>query len=213
MSYRREAPTELATRQWERRLESELAEQSVCRAIALRDAANGRRGVDASRQPASGGPATGDAMENTPARGPIAADARGAAGVAAPAAGPLGGQAAAQGRILPARVGAGLWAGPTRTAASAESLAAGKSAGLAAEMETVVRSWLKPYKVTVFADGDQVRVWIRDARLGADDAQALRGRLEQYMKDSGGRLALLAINGALVESGADAMNKHDLKQG
>lgn len=208
---RREAPEPQAGRQWQRQLEAELAKHSVCRAIRLGD------GMDASAELA---------VEGRPGSLPNEAEAlpwiapRGAEpapkGLRAVDAGtPVAMESLGLKAVAKARAEGGQ-AAPVRPAAdggdSAEAPLATEAA-LDAETAATLRTWLKPCKITVFADQGAVRVWVRDARLDAGEAEALGQRLARQLRDKGGRLAMLAVNGAVVFQENAAGGLPILKQG
>ncbi|MEN2424454.1 hypothetical protein [Chromobacterium vaccinii] len=198
----RELPDEQSGRQWQKQLDAELASHSVCRAIqfdgeafpAAEPPAEDRGGAaaaktasgDAAPFPAGGNAQAADVGADVPAKaaltpgGPVAADE--------------GAPAAAYGLSLAPAEQAGR-EGESGTAARA---------ALASDAEAMLRSWLKPCKITVFADQGQLRVWVRDARMDAGEAEALGQRLERHIREKGGRLAMLAVNGAVVYSNAAA---------
>lgn len=208
---RREAPEPQAGRQWQRQLEAELAKHSVCRAIRLGD------GMDASTELAAEGrpgslPNEAEALPWIAPRGAEPAP-KGLRAVDA-------GTPAAMARLGPdAKVGEKVEGRPATTVMPTADNGDGAEASRAKEMvleaktAAMLRAWLKPCKVTVFSDQGALRIWVRDARLEAGEAEALGQRLARQLKDKGGRLAMLAVNGAVVFQESAAGSLPILKQG
>ncbi|POZ63770.1 hypothetical protein [Chromobacterium alticapitis] len=205
---RREPQDGEAGRQWQRQLEAELASHSVCKAIRMgqeetvrfvRDGAEASSNrVLAERDVAAPWVRSGGALAADPSS--VGAAAR-----------PLLQESAA------AKAAAGeapAWA--VKVSASLESgveEAAAPSRGPVEEAEAALRTWLKPSKITVFSDQGELRVWVRDAKLAAGEIEALGQRLARHVREKGGRLALLAVNGAVVFQGEAASGLHISKQG
>ena len=205
---RREAPEPQAGRQWQRQLEAELAKRSVCKAIRLGGA------MDASAELAVAG-----RHGSLPNEGEVLSSSLLHSVEPAPKAPRVEGEEMVVARAsltwnVAMKANAVGW-----QAASVEPLADGvdappaKEAALEAETAETLRAWLKPCKVTVFADQGALRVWVRDARLDAGEAEALGQRLARQLKDKGGRLAMLAVNGAVVFRESAAGGVPILKQG
>ncbi|MBN3005512.1 hypothetical protein JW897_17390 [Chromobacterium alkanivorans] len=192
---RREAPEPQAGRQWQRQLEAELAKRSVCKAIRLGDAAETEAGLAAAGRHDSP-PGEGEVSPRNSLRSvePVAQ---------APRALGEGATTATAGLVWNTAFKAnaeGWQAAPlTPLAEGADAPAvSSREAALEAETAATLRAWLKPCKITVFADQGALRVWVRDARLDAGEAEALGQRLARQLRDKGGRLAMLAVNGAVV---------------
>ncbi|OQS08093.1 hypothetical protein B0T37_21815 [Chromobacterium violaceum] len=192
---------EQSGRQWQRQLDAELANHSVCRAIPLGDG----ECVASTSIPEDGAgaqlpEAQGDLTPFSLARRTQAAEG-GAKALPGQALAMDVQPAAARGTPAAAH---GWSIAPAELAQRGGESAPAARAALASDAETVLRSWLKPCKITVFADQGQLRVWVRDARMNAGEAEALGQRLERHIREKGGRLAMLAVNGAVVFSDAAA---------
>ncbi|QND84827.1 hypothetical protein [Chromobacterium vaccinii] len=194
----RDSLDERSGRRWQRQLDDELANHSVCRAIELGGAAL------SNPAPESGIAAAGkDNVGSTPSPDEPRAQAAGIdRGTLARQALAFRGQAAVARSAAAASYG--LSGAPLELSARAEETGAAERISMASDAETMLRSWLKPCKITVFADQGQLRVWVRDARMDAGEAEALGQRLERHIREKGGRLAMLAVNGAVVYSNAAA---------
>lgn len=192
---------ERSGRQWQRQLDAELASHSVCRAIRLGDV---ECAVSVSIPENGAGEqllrADGELTAFSSARRAQAAE--GAKEASAEPAWMINGKPAPT-RGLQADAH-GWSAVPAELAGRDGESGPAARAALANDAEAMLRSWLKPCKITVFADQGQLRVWVRDARMDAGEAEALGQRLERHIREKGGRLAMLAVNGAVVYSNAAA---------
>ncbi|OQS40698.1 hypothetical protein [Chromobacterium haemolyticum] len=208
---RREAPEPQAGRQWQRQLETELAKHSVCKAIRLGDE------IDASPELAAEGRPGSLPNEDEPLPWVAPRDAEPAPkGLRAVGAGrPVAMSSFGLNTVAKARPEGeqGAPVAPAEDGGDGAEAPLAKGAALEAETAATLRAWLKPCKITVFADQGTVRVWVRDARLEAGEAEALGQRLARQLRDKGGRLAMLAVNGAVVFQENAAGGLPILKQG
>ncbi|MBA4707101.1 hypothetical protein [Aquitalea aquatica] len=192
---------ERSGRQWQRQLDDELANHSVCRAIAL----GGEALFHPTPEHGSATAAGKDNVDFTPSPDESRAQVVGAD------QGSLAGQALAfcwqpAVALSAATPSHGFPGAPLELAARTEDADSAEQISLVHGAETMLRSWLKPCKITVFVDLGQLRVWVRDARMDVGEAKELGQRLERYVREKGGRLAMLAVNGAVVFGGAAGLN-------
>jgi hypothetical protein len=187
---------------WLLQYEAELAGDSVCRAIQLRE-----RVWAADQSPPDAGcvkvaEVAGGTSPEMAASGRQPSTATGGNSVAPSL---TGGQPVLSNMPKPSEPAwprVPLLAGQIQGVQAAEPIETVERA--AAVPEAMIRSWLKPYKATVFSDEDQVRIWLRDARLDAEQTVALVERLAQLIRKNGGQLALLAINGVVVRTSSSS---------
>lgn len=91
---------------------------------------------------------------------------------------------------------------PASASAMAARVSLGTQRAATPVMFTEAQKQVQPYapqNLHVYADGDSLQVWVRDARLAPEAAEALRAGMVDAASRAGGKTLKISINGKAVD--------------